>query len=150
MRALSRPREFGRSKGYAFVASCIALLCACENYARLQVKVTSDRLIAPSCIERVPEHLAKFDKFAKLVLHAGRYQQYQVSRWPALVSIGIDVNSPDAVDLRLSLLEPAPEEEQNGSLELLEEVQSALMKACNLSEEHVHVTRQCFGSVCRQ
>jgi hypothetical protein len=91
------PREFGRSKGYAFVASCVALLCACENYARLQVKMTSDQLIAPSCIERVPEHLVKFDSFAKLVLHAGRYQQYSVRRRPARVTIGIDVNSPEAV-----------------------------------------------------
>jgi len=149
MRSAGRS-ELGRSKLYAFVASCIALLCACENYARLQVKVTSDRLIAPSCIERVPEHLVKFDSFTKLVLHAGRYQQYSVRRRPARVTIGIDVNSPEAVDLRFSLLEPAPEEEKSASLELLEEVRSAVMDACKLSEERVQVTRQCVGSVCER
>lgn len=144
------PSDFGRSELFAIVASCVALLCACENYARLQMKVTSDRLIAPSCIERVPERLAKIDRFAKLALHAGRYQQYQVSRRPASVVIGIDVNSPDAVDLGFSLLEPVPEEEKRASLELLEEVRSAVMDACNLSEERVHVTRECVGSVCER
>ena len=142
--------EFGRSKSYAFVASCVALVSACENYTRLQVTVTSNRLIAPSCIERVPEHLVKFDSFAKLALHAGRYQQYSVRRRPARVTIGIDVNSPEAVDLRFSLLEPAPEEEKNASLGLLEEVRSVVMDACNLSEEWVRVTRQCVGSVCER
>jgi hypothetical protein len=113
----------------------------------MQVIMDADFPVRVECVEQARAHIGPVERYDRLPRQASvDAEQFVVRRGLSSVNITLDENSPDTVSVGFAWLGRAPVEEEQGSLRLLEDVQAAIMQACNLSEPRTRITKTCAGA----
>jgi len=127
------------------------LVAGCDHVTGVRVTIQAQRPIDPACIPRSTEYLSPDTQLSRLAAQPGiPGEQYVVIRERAHINLGRYEDQQRAIWLEFGWVGPPTKEEQKANVRLLEDMERAVLKACELSGENARITRTCNGNVCRE
>jgi hypothetical protein len=139
--------QFARRCAFA-LPLCLAL-AACDSSPDVRLLIQASQPVAHDCLEKLPTYLAPQIPVAEV--HRPRPQkgvEYEVRGHESAISVFQDFGS-DSIEVALTSEGSGSPEQKRGSLALLKDVHSGVLRACDLDPGKIRVERSCSGDICK-